>query len=304
MSDWLAAGGSPDELQDLLEERADASRTPTRLTSDAPTKRRRFPHATLDDVSIGVCAPLGRAPRSRTWLWPGRVPWGKLTVLEGDVAAGKSTLALQVAAFVSSGRPLLPNVEPIEPASVLLLPSFEDGTADTIVPRLLAAEADCTRIHELRGVAYYGAAQSMPLSFPNDVEALREAIVKHGARLVILDSLTTSLSPGTDPYKDMDVRKALAPLARIAEETGVSVVVIRHFAKAAGNAVTAGGGSIAISGVARVVLQVHKAPDDDSKRILAVAKCNVAVVSRRFSSAWRMLGTARASVGRESLAFR
>ncbi len=279
VSDWLAAGGSPHVLRGLIEEAGrfldsdaigigHADETPEVPTPLSTTCR--LESVRLSDVR----------PEVVTWLWPGRVPWGKLTVLEGDPGVGKSTLALQVAAFVSSGRPLLPNVEPIEPASVLLLPSFEDGTADTIVPRLLAAEADCTRIHELRGVAYYGAAQSMPLSFPNDVEALREAIVNHGARLVILDSLTTSLSPGTDPYKDMDVRKALAPLARIAEETGVSVVVIRHFTKSGrGNAVTAGGGSIAISGVARVVLQVHKAPDDDSKRILAVAKCNVAVVS-------------------------
>jgi len=279
VSDWLAAGGSPDELRDLLEEArcfSDSDATDIGRADEAPevptplSTTCRLESVRLSDVR----------PEVVTWLWPGRVPWGKLTVLEGDPGVGKSTLALQVAASVSSGRRLLPNVEPIEPASVLILPSFEDGTADTIVPRLLAAEADCTRIHELRGVAYNEAAQSVPLSFPNDVEALRKAIVTHSARLVILDSLTTSLSPGTDPYKDMDVRKALAPLARIAEETGVAVLVIRHFTKGSrGNAVSAGGGSVAISGVARVVLQVHKAPDDDSKRILAVAKCNVAVVS-------------------------
>lgn len=291
VSDWLAAGGSPDELRGLIEEaRCFSYSDATDIGHSDETTEVPTPVSTtcrLESVRLSDVRP-----EVVTWLWPGRVPWGKLTVLEGDPGVGKSTLALQVAAYVSSGRRLLPNVAPIEPTSVLILPSFEDGTADTIVPRLMAADADCTRIHELRGVAYNGAAQSAPLSFPNDVEALREAIMSHGARLVILDSLTTSLSPGTDLYRDMDVRKALVTLARVAEETGVAVIVIRHFTKSGrGNAVAAGGGSVAISGVARVVLQVHKAPDDDSKRILAVAKCNVAMVSPSLQFSLEDAGT-------------
>jgi putative DNA primase/helicase len=279
VSDWLAAGGSPDELRSLIEEARSftASGTiasgPSEETPGVDTAR--SPGCRVESVCLSDVRP-----EVVTWLWPGRVPWGKLTVLEGDPGVGKSTLALQIAAHVSSGRSLLPGTEALDPSTVLLLPSFEDGTADTVVPRLQAAGADCSRIHELRGVAYSGAAHSTPLSLPNDVEVLRDEIQSRGARLVLIDSLTTSLSAGTDPYKDMDVRKALAPLARVAEETGAAVVVIRHFTKSGrGNAVTAGGGSVAISGVARVVLQVHKAPDDDSKRVLAVAKCNVAVVS-------------------------
>jgi hypothetical protein len=71
-------------------------------------------------------------PESVEWLWPGRVPLGKLTVLDGDPGLGKSAMTLDIAARLSAGLEL-PDGERCEPAGVVLM-SAEDGLGDTIRP--------------------------------------------------------------------------------------------------------------------------------------------------------------------------
>src|SRR5262249_30959459 len=111
-----------------------------------------------------------------------------------------------------------------------------------------------------------------------------------GARLVVIDVLAAYLSGRVDSYKDADIRRALAPLKRMAEDLGCAVVVLRHLVKArGGNALHAGGGSIGIGGAARSVLLVANDPTDESRRVLAVTKCNIA--AKAPSLGFRLVST-------------
>lgn len=234
----------------------------------APRDGTRSPASVVHRITLADVKP----ERVR-WLWPGYIPLGKVTVIEGDPDLGKSTLTLALAASVSAALPL-PDGTRVNPADVLFV-TYEDGVADTIAPRLIAAGGDPEHVHVLDGVTDEGEERLM--SFPKDMEALEREIRATGALLVVLDPLGAALAASTDANKDSDVRRALAPLARLAERTGVAIVIVRHLAKGARrNAIIAGSGSIGIGAAARVVLVVHPHPEDPQKRVLSVVKCNVA----------------------------
>jgi hypothetical protein len=170
----------------------------------------------------------------------------------------------------------MPDDSPGIEGGVVIL-SAEDGEADTIVPRLIAAGANRERIAILSGVRR-PSKPDQPLTLPEDIEALEIAITRTNAKLVIIDPLVAFLGGHVNSWKDQDVRRALAPLAALAEKTGAAIVVIRHLTKGSGGlAVHRGGGSIGIIGAARSALLVARDPDDDSeeRRILAPVKCNL-----------------------------
>jgi len=212
-------------------------------------------------------------PERVEWLWPGRLPLGKLAVLDGDPGLGKSVVTLDVAARVSAGR-VLPDGRPCEPAGVVLL-SAEDGLRDTIRPRLDAAGADCERIVALSTVAETKTGERM-ISLTKDLSTIERAIERVGAGLVVVDPFTAFLSEKTDSYKDQDMRRALAPLATLAERMRAAFLIVRHLTKAAGgNTLYRGGGSIAIIGAARSGLVIAQDPEDPERRILAANKHNL-----------------------------
>ena len=236
-------------------------------------------------------------PERVEWLWPGRLPLGKLAVLDGDPGLGKSALTLDVAARVSAGLEL-PDGGRCGPAGVVLL-SAEDGLADTIRPRLDAAGADTERIVALSTVAE-GKTGERTISIPKDLAVIERAIARVGAALVVVDPLMAFLSGKTDSHKDQDVRRALAPLAVLAERTRASVLIVRHLNKAAGgNTLYRGGGSIAIIGAARSGLVVAEDPEDPERRILAANKHNLsrAAPSLAFRVGTAPNGAARVSWG-------
>jgi hypothetical protein len=218
-------------------------------------------------------------PERVRWLWPRRIPFGKLSLLDGDPDKGKSTITLDLAARVTTGSPMPDgDVTLDEPAGVLVL-SAEDGVADTIRPRLESAGADLERVHVLEAVWYLdenGETDEREVTLPTDVRVIERAIVERGVALLIIDPLAAYLAERVDSYKDHDVRRALRPLAALAMRTGVAMIVVRHFNKTGGNALYRGGGSIGIIGAARAALLVADDPDDESRRILAVSKCNLA----------------------------
>ncbi|MGI8497586.1 MAG: AAA family ATPase [Gemmatimonadaceae bacterium] len=233
-------------------------------------------------------------PEKVEWLWPDRIPFGKVTVLEGDPGLGKSTLALAIAAAVSTGHPL-PGGRSDEPADVLVL-TFEDGLADTIRPRVDAAGGDPRRITAIRGVWDPDIETNDLVSFPKDIALVRDLAEQTGARLFIVDPLGASLT--IDSYKDADIRRALAPLAKLAEDLGIAVLVIRHLTKnGSGRAITAGGGSIGIAGAARCVLGAYKHPEDESRRILAVVKNNLAPTAASLEYAIEADGKGSSRIG-------
>ena len=200
------------------------------------------------------------------WLWEGRIPFGVITKIEGDPGAGKGTITIDLASRASTGRPMPLSALAHEPFSVLLLTTAEDDLAATIKPRLLAAGADCARVH---------AVTNLP-TIPDDLPALREAILEQQIRLVVVDPLNAYLSGSVNGFKDQDIRRALSPLKQIAEETGAAVVLVHHLNKSeSGNALYRGGGSIGISGAARSVLLAAPNPNDKTQRVLARVKGNL-----------------------------
>jgi hypothetical protein len=250
-ADFVARGGTADEAKLLLEEASEMPEEPLPVRP-APVSGRAVT-VLVSDVE----------PETVEWLWEGRIPFGKITVLDGDPGLGKSLLTLDTAARLSSGGEL-PDGGRCEPAGVVIL-SCEDGLGDTIRPRLEAAGADLSRIAALVAVKGASGTQLLP-TLEENVLQIAEAIDCVAARLVIIDPLMAYLGRDVNSYRDQDVRAVLAPVAEMADRTGVAVVVVRHLRKSReGGAILAGGGSIGIIGAARSGLMVARHPEDDKQ---------------------------------------
>ena len=231
------------------------------------------PERSTTDVIVTRVADV--KPEKVSWLWHSRIPLGKVTVEDGDPGLGKSTVSLDLAARVSTGR-AMPDGTPGVSGGALIL-SAEDDIGTTIRPRLEAAGADLDRVGVLEAVRT-DSGERLP-ELPLDLTRVEEAIVEYEAALVIIDPLMAFLSGTVNAHRDQDVRRALAPMAKMAERTGAAVLVIRHLNKApGGNAVYRGGGSIGIIGAARSGLLIAQDPDDPDRRVLAVTKSNLAAM--------------------------
>ncbi|MCU1612775.1 MAG: hypothetical protein JWO98_315 [Frankiales bacterium] len=231
------------------------------------------------------------APERVSWLWPGRLPLGKLVVVDGDPSTGKSTLTLDLAARVSTGSPWPDGADNSPPAGVLLL-SAEDGLADTIVPRLTVAGADLSRVHALTDVPSVdedGELRRIPPSLPRDIPTMEKIVAEKKVALVVIDVLMAYLNGKVDSHRDQDVRGVLHQLATMAERTNCTVMLVRHLNKAGGGSpLYRGGGSIGIVGAARAAYLVARDPEDEARRIFAVTKCNIAIEPP--SLAYRLVG--------------
>ncbi len=221
--------------------------------------------------SFEVVRLIDVQPERVAWLWPGRIPRGKLTILDGDPGVGKTTLTADLAARVSRGESMPGEEIGRSPGSVLLV-SAEDGIADTLRPRVEAAGADLARVFALP------QHERVPfdLGDPEHLDSLRKMIRNLDVALVVIDPLMAYLG-SAESHKDQDIRRVLGPLSRLAEDGGATILAVRHLNKSAGgNALYRGGGSIGITAAARAVLLVARDPDDDGRRVLAVSKCNLA----------------------------
>ncbi len=263
-------------------------------TGDAP------PTPALEPVGPVARRLSTITPERVSWLWPGRLPVGKVVALDGDPGAGKSTMTLDLAASITTGSPLPDGHRP-DVADVVLL-SAEDGPGDTIRPRLDAAGADPERVHLFESVRERDPddpdrLRERPVSIPADIGNLEILVQRTGAVLVVVDVLSAFLASKVDSYRDQDVRGALMPLAKMAERCGCCVVVIRHLTKGGGaKALYRGQGSIGIVGAARVGLIAATDPEDDTRRILAVSKSNLAAVPE--SIAYRLVSSDEHGCGR------
>ena len=212
-------------------------------------------------------------PEDVRWLWPGRIPYGKTTAIEGDPGLGKSTVLFDLAARLSAGG-TTPDGHPLTRAGTVIL-TAEDGLADTVRPRVEAAGGDVTRMVSVVAVRGEHGPQELEI-IPAHLDAIRSAMAVVGARLVIIDPLVAFLPGSVNSWRDQDVRRALRPLATLAEETGAAVVFVRHLNKGNGPAIYRGGGSIGIVGAVRSALLVARDPEDESRRVLACVKSNLA----------------------------
>lgn len=222
-------------------------------------------------LALVCAASVAMVPVS--FLWNQRVPRGKLTCLEGRMGVGKTTTLTAIIAAVTRGWPLPGQASTPQGAAILI--SMEDGQADTLVPRLTAAGADVGRCHLFGGYEVGGEMAGGIFSLSEDCQRLRWAIEEKGAAVVVIDPFTATLGTSVNSYKDQDVRRVLAPLAQVAEDTGAAIIFSRHFRKGGGAAEDAGGGSVGIGAACRSVLRVDPDPENPARFLLSSVKSSV-----------------------------
>jgi hypothetical protein len=206
-----------------------------------------------------------------SWLWPGRLALGKLALLDGDPGLGKSLLALDLCARLSTGRPM-PDGSPGPGVSNSLVLNAEDSEQDTIRPRLLALGADLERIFVLR----LGEDPGELLRLPTHTAMLEEALKQTRARLVVLDPIVAFLDRTVCCHSDQSVRGALGPLKAVAEKSPCVVALVRHLNKQeGGRSLYRGGGSIGFQGACRSTWLVGADPTQPGRRVLAQVKNNL-----------------------------
>ena len=202
-----------------------------------------------------------------SWLWYPFIPYGKLTIIQGDPGDGKTTLVLNIAAWLSKGEGLDSEMKLSEPVNVIYQ-SAEDGLADTVKPRLELAGADCERILVID-------EKEKSLSMVD--ERLEKAIVQTKARMLILDPIQAYLGGGMDMNRANEARDMTKKLGALAEKHQCAIVLIGHMNKAAGNkAAYRGMGSIDFFAVARSVLLVGRVEGEPNIRAVIQIKNNLA----------------------------
>lgn len=205
--------------------------------------------------------------RKVEWLWYPYIPYGKLTILQGDPGEGKSTFMLNVAALLTRGKEMPDGFHVSEPQRVVYQ-TAEDNLSDTVKPRLVAAGADCSRIA-------YIIDEDRPLTLEDS--RIEKVIQETHARLFILDPLQAYLSQDSDMFSAGRMRQQLRRLADIASKHKCAIVVIGHMNKASGEKnLYRGLGSIDIAAIARSVLMISRDKDDPSIRYMFPVKSSLA----------------------------
>ena len=191
------------------------------------------------------------------WLWYPFIPYGKLTIIQGDPGDGKTTLVLNIAAKLSKGESLDSDMNVQEPVNVIYQ-TAEDGLADTVKPRLELAGADCEKI-------LFIDESDKSLSMAD--ERLEEALAKTGAKVLILDPIQAYLGGGMDMNRANEARDMTKKLGALAEKYQCAILLIGHMNKASGNkAAYRGMGSIDFFAVARSVLLVGRIEGEPNTR--------------------------------------
>ena len=201
------------------------------------------------------------------WLWYPYIPFGKLTIVHGDGGEGKTTLILQLAALLSRGEKL--PCDSTERESIkIIYQTAEDGLGDTIKPRLLSGNADCSQIKVID-------ESEATLSMLD--ERIEKAIAETGAKVLILDPVQAYIGANVDMNRANEVRTVLSQLGRIAEQYRCAVILVGHLNKAQGNKSNYRGlGSIDFQAAARSVLVVGRIKDNPQVRVMAQSKSSLA----------------------------
>src|SRR5690242_13204412 len=211
-------------------------------------------------------------PEPIRWLWPQWLAQGKLQLLAGSPGTGKTTIAISLAAAITTGRDWPDGGAP--PKGDVLFWSGADGTTDTLLPRFLAAGGDAARLHFAGDVTEGRRSREFDpaADFSRLVTAAREL---PDLRLVVLDPVVSVITG--DSHKNGETRRDLQPVVNLAKELDVAVIGITHLSKG-----TSGReplervvGSIAFSAVARIVLATVKSRDPQQPHRLIRAKSNL-----------------------------
>ena len=201
------------------------------------------------------------------WLWYPYIPYGKITIIQGDPGEGKTTLVLNLAAMLSKGLKL-PESERAAEAINIIYQTAEDGLSDTVKPRLVAANADHSRITVID-------ESKLELSLTD--ERLEQAIIRTQARLVILDPLQAYIGANVDMHRANEIRPIMKHIADVAQRYNAAIVLVGHLNKAMGMKSSYRGlGSIDIPASARSVLLVGRIKDNPMIRVMAQVKSSLA----------------------------
>lgn len=207
-------------------------------------------------------------PKRIEWLWYPFIPYGKVTLVQGDPGDGKSTFMLTIAALLTRGAPLpfTEQEKPPEPINVIYQ-TTEDDADDTIVPRFIKANGDRERLLFIN-------EKNSPLTF--DDGRILSAIQQTGARVLILDPLSSYIGDCQINAAN-EVRPRFNHLIQIAKDTGCAIVIINHLNKMFGiKAIYRTPGSIDIVGAVRSALLIGRNKDNEDERILVQQKSNLA----------------------------
>ena len=200
------------------------------------------------------------------WLWKPYLPFGKLSVLQGNPGEGKTYFAMHLAAACTNGK-LLPNMERMEPFNVIYQ-TAEDGLGDTVKPRLIEAGADLDRVLVI---------DDSDVQLTLSDERIEKAIIENNAQLVIIDPIQAYLGADVDMNRANEVRPIFMRLGQVAQRTGCAILLIGHLNKAAGmQSLQRGLGSIDIAAAVRSVMFIGKLKHDPTMRILTHEKSSLA----------------------------
>ena len=200
------------------------------------------------------------------WLWKPYLPFGKLSVLQGNPGEGKTYFAMHLAAACTNGK-LMPNMERLEPFNVIYQ-TAEDGLGDTVKPRLIEAGADLDRVLVI---------DDSDVQLTLSDERIEKAIIENNARLVIIDPIQAYLGADVDMNRANEVRPIFMRLGQVAQRTGCAILLIGHLNKAAGmQSLQRGLGSIDIAAAVRSVMFIGKLKHDPTMRILTHEKSSLA----------------------------
>lgn len=221
----------------------------------------------MDETNLKIINMSDVESKEISWLWYPFIPYGKLTIIQGDPGEGKTTLVLNIAAVLSKGQGLDEHMKPEQPLHIIYQ-TAEDGLADTVKPRLEKAQADCNNIFVI---------DEMDVSLSMLDERIEQAILKEKAKLMILDPIQAYLGAKMDMNRANEARDMTKHLGQVAERTGCAIVLIGHMNKNAGGKVAYRGmGSIDFFAVARSVLLVGRVKGQENRRAMIQIKNNLA----------------------------
>ena len=214
-------------------------------------------------------------PEEIKWLLPPFIPFGKITIVQGDPGEGKTTMMLQIIAKLTKGEPIIPHedekVEENKECKIainVLYQTAEDGLGDTIKPRLLAAGADCSKV-------FVVDESECPLTMIDN--RLEEAIVETSAKLVVLDPIQGYLGANVDMHRANEIRPVMKKLSSLAEKYQCAIVLVGHLNKnSIGKSSYRGLGAIDFLAAARSVLLVGRKKDDPELRVVCHVKSSLA----------------------------